>query len=184
MSVNIYYRSIEPMHPAQAFRIKDHARQIASSLAWLSCDCPNFCQEKDGHLVGDVQPRFETDDSVEFNTSSPRGSSSSGDLLGVIEVLRELSETHGVDWQLSHDFEPGCIGRVIDGVVEDQLQEEIESVIQIGNLFGDVGLEDDSIEEEWEVAPQQFGVWRASIEQVGLRLIDDEPRVLKFPGVE
>ncbi len=176
MSVSVYYRSIDPMHPAKAFEIRDEAAKLAARFNWQSCDAPQFRQEKDAHLVGDTTPCFD-----QYDEAVAR---SSDDLHCVIEILRQLSSVHGVDWEVSHDYEPQGVGQIVSGDVQEQLIEEIDSVIQIGHLFGDVELYAESSDETWEQSSKPFGVWRSTIHETSASYVGDEPRVLKFPGVK
>jgi len=179
MSVRVYYRSIDSMHPAKAFQIRERAQQIADQFSWILCDTPTFGQEKDGHLKGQIAPFFDVDEDSFSDVAT-----STGDLMDAIEILRLISREHSVDWEFSHEYEPQGIGRIVGGEVETDLIEEIQSVVQVGNLFGDVGLDEEMLEEEWEQSPSQFGVWRATIHEASAKYANDKPHVLKFPGVK
>ncbi|QDT11873.1 hypothetical protein [Planctomycetes bacterium K23_9] len=178
MSVSVYYRSIESMHPAQAFEVRDAADRFTTEFDWLTCDSPRFEQEKDGYLSGNVMPVFDCQNETEESADRLGG------LYDAIEVLRQLSQLHGVDWEIWHDYEPQGIGKIINGAANLQLTEEIDSVVQIGNLFGEVGFDEEELEEEQETTPQGFGVWRATIHETSADYARQEPRVLKFPGVK
>ncbi|NND99988.1 MAG: hypothetical protein HKN47_21935 [Pirellulaceae bacterium] len=178
MGLSIYYRSIEPMHPALAYSIKQRAEELIAQHEWPHCDPPSLKQHTDGHLTGGSERMFADDEPLHASADDPEG-----DLLIVVKILAELSREHAVDWEFSHDYEPETVGRIIEGRVEPQLIEEITSMINIGKLFGDFIEEG---EETWEVEPNQFGVWRSELQVSEPRLVyeTEEPRVLKFPGVK
>jgi hypothetical protein len=168
------------MLPAMAFKVAQRVQAMASIFDLIQAEPPEFHQRKDGRLVGAYQVFFDPDqgDGVVDSDQHP--------LVALLHLCRTLSEEFDVNWEFSHDYEIDPVGQIIDGVLDECLTEEIESIIQIGNLFGDIAMEDEFEEEEnWEPRESQFGSWRHNI-QISAATVqtDDEPRVLKFPGVE
>jgi hypothetical protein len=55
-----------------------------------------------------------------------------GTVRDLIDILCKLSSDFEVDWEFSHDHDPGPIGFIRGGVCERRLQEQMEA-------FGDLG---------------------------------------------
>jgi hypothetical protein len=166
------------MHPAMAFKIAQRLEELTASFEAADWVSPEFHQQKDGRLVGSYEVYFDVEDEHADPDQHP--------LLELLQLCRSLSEEFGVNWEFSHDYEIEPVGQIIGGQLESALTEEIESIIQIGNLFGDISMDDEfGDEESWEPRESQFGSWRQNI-QISAATVptDDEPRVLKFPGVE
>ena len=168
MGISIYFRSTEPIHPALAFKLRQHSEEIASRFQETDCEPPEFHHNPDGHVSGSIDPHFMDDLEEEIESS----------LMDVIQVLADLSGVHEVDWEFSHEYETEVVGRIVEGKVDAELLDEMETVISIVSLFGDFSEEDDYWDEGIESEPS----WQ--IERPQIHRQTDEPRVIKFPGVE
>jgi hypothetical protein len=167
MGFAIHYRSTESMHPAQAFEIKQLAERLIGRYLWASCEPVLLDQQTDGRLAGQSKPVFFPAE-IDGPTHGLDGLSD-GTVMTLAEVLCELSREFGVEWEIGHDYEPDPIGLIRDGVVDDELMEQLETVGSLGDLL------DDFVDEE-----------EAGCESAEYRSVegDEEPRVLKFPGTE
>lgn len=175
MGFAIHYRSTESMHPAQAFEIKQHAERLIERYLWASCEPVLLHQQTDGHLVGQSKPTFFP---AEINGGSHRCNGlSDGTVMTVAEVLCELSREFGIHWEIGHDYEPQPIGVIGDGVVDDELMEQLETFGSIGDLLDDFADEEDVDDEALQQMPDQRRDSRRDCDE-------EEPRVLKFPGSE
>jgi hypothetical protein len=175
MGFAIHYRSTESMHPAQAFEIKQYAERLIQRYLWASCEPVLLQQRSDGHLAGQSKPVFFPAE-VNGGTKDLDGLSD-GTVMTVAEVLGVLSREYGVDWEIGHDYEPDPIGLICDGVVDDELMEQLETFGSIGDLLEDISDE--------EAAGWESAEYRCAREADTPRDRDDEePRVLKFPGTE
>ena len=158
MGFSIRYCSTETMHPAQAYAIKQHAEQLVDGYLWHSCEPVVLDQQSDGYLTGQSKPNFYP---AEIDS----------------DVLCVLSRDHGVYWMIEHDFEEEPIGRIRDGVADDDLVEQLETVGSMGDLLDDL---DETDESSWETVELGLLDHTRGDDDPD----DDEPRVLKFPGTE
>src|SRR5262249_55843343 len=115
MGFAIYYRSTRRVSPARANAIQEAAARLIEGRTCLSCEPVGFfADQEDGRLLGGSKPNFlpHPDDAA----AAARESLTDGTVRDVIEVLCQLSRDHGVDWELSHDYDPGPIGFIRGGV--------------------------------------------------------------------
>ena len=187
MGLCIYFRSLQPVHPALAFELKERVSELSSKFTWILCDAPMIDHNRDGYLAGSIEPIFPGDEEPAFGEASE--ASGDGSLMVAIEILSELSRHHAVDWDLVHDYETESIGQIIEGTPEPELLDELESVISIGNMFGDFidedGEWDDSHPDnpKWDDADANWRITPVD-EPPSLRIENGDPYVLKFPGVK
>ncbi len=187
MGFSIHYRSTEMMHPARAYDIKQHANELIGGYAWHSCEPVELDQRSDGFLSGRSKPNFFPAECA----NHPAGADGlpDGTVLTLAEVLCALSREHRVDWDIGHDYEPEPIGRICDGIADDGLIEQLETVGSIGDLLDDMldDLDDeaDDLEDELEemelglVVDDDFGPKESEAASE-----DHGPRVFKFPGTD
>ncbi len=175
MGFSIRYCSTETMHPAQAYAIKQHCEQLIGGFLWHSCEPVVLQQQSDGYLTGHSKPNFYP---AELDTDTARlDGIPDGTVLTLAEVLCVLSRDHGVDWEIGHDYEPEPIGRISDGVANEDLMEQLATVGSMGDLLDF----EEGEASDWETV--ELGL----VDHVGSEedLDDDEePRVLKFPGTD
>jgi hypothetical protein len=175
MGFSIHYRSTESMHPAQAFEIKQHAERLIHRYMWVSCEPVSLQQNTDGYLAGQSKPNFFP---AEAEGAGPDLEGlCDGTVMTLAEVLCVLSREHGIDWDIGHDYEPDPIGRISNGVANNDLMEQLETLGSIGDLLDEMVEDEDS---DWESAEFWFSDDSAGNEDSD----DEEPRVLKFPGTE
>ena len=140
MGLCIYYRSVEPMHPASAFDISQHAQRLQSQYRWLRCEPVVLSHTTDGLLRGGSKPNFVASE-VDFDPAE-FGNLPDGTLMTLVEVLCELSRSHEVVWELAHDYGAESMGRIHCGVAEEALMEQLEAIDSIGELLDDLDHED------------------------------------------
>jgi hypothetical protein len=66
-----------------------------------------------------------------------------GTVLDMLEVLRQLSCDHGVDWELSHDYSAGPLGFIRGGACDPKLFDQMEGIAGMSEMMGEL---DDDIE--------------------------------------
>lgn len=175
MGFAIHYRSTEPMHPARAFEIKQHAELLIRRFLWASCEPVLLRQQHDGRLVGQSKPVFFPAE-IDGGDHDPHGLPD-GTVMTLAEVLCELSREYEVEWEIGHDYEPAPIGVIAGGVVDDDLMEQLETFGSIGDLLEDVSDQEESEWESFEFDQPRERSWPRGFD-------DEEPRVLKFPGTD
>ena len=131
MGFTIYYRSTRRLSPARAKAIRKAADALSAGRTWLSCEPVGFFPDQmDGRLLGGSKPNFQPDPGDVAAAAAE--SLPDGTVRDLIEILCKLSSDHGVDWEFSHDHDPGPIGFIRGGVCEQRLREQLEA-------FGDLG---------------------------------------------
>lgn len=185
MGLCIHYRSCDTMHPASAFQIFEHAEQLGERYLWRRCEPVRLEQKTDGFLIGDSRPCFEDTEEDELQISNL----CDGNLLTMIEVLRQLSAHHDVDWIVSDEYGPEY-GRICDGLADPELIEQMLTLESIGDLLQqDDGFElpDDRYPDgRFPENPAPIGGDSANTIDANTEPEDDEsddegPRLLKFP---
>jgi hypothetical protein len=133
----VYYRSTVPVDVGVANRIRTAIQKANKGRTWLSCEpvCL-FEDQEDGHLFGGSKPNFapHPDDIA----AAEREDLPDGTINDVLQILCDVSETHGVDWEISHDELPGPIGFVRNGIPDPELIGQIEAFAGICGSLGDL----------------------------------------------
>ena len=155
MGFTVYYRSTEPLETDKADQVRYALRTANEGRTWLSCEPVHmFLTQMDGHLLGGSKPNFtpHPDDVA----SAKSQALPDGTIMDVLSILCDVSEEHGVDWEFSHDHDPGPIGCIRQGIPEPRLIEELRSISELGHVLADLeseflqglnggeGLDDDS----------------------------------------
>jgi len=113
---------------------------------WLSCEPVHFhFQPMEGRLAGFCKPNFSPH--PEDVASAKAEGLPDGTVHDMIDVLCELSRAHGVDWEFSHDYDPGPIGFIRKGVADGKLLEQIEGLAGLAGMMGE-GMDDEFEDEE------------------------------------
>jgi len=58
-----------------------------------------------------------------------------GTVQDLIDVLCKLSADFGVDWEFSHDHDPGPIGFIRGGVCEPGLRDQLDAIAGLGDVM-------------------------------------------------
>lgn len=125
MGFSVYYRSTQPVEPAQVETIRSAAGQLNGGRTWLHSEPVSlFVNTSDGHLLGGSKPNFFPDAGEE--AAAVASGMPDGSLQDVLEILEQLSRDYGVDWEISHDESDGPVGYVRDGVCDDDARSQIE----------------------------------------------------------
>jgi hypothetical protein len=136
MGFTVYYRSTVSLDADRADQIRRAISKANKGRSWLSCEPVSiFGEQEDGHLFGGSKPNFmpHPDDVAEAQAENlPDGT-----ILDVLEILCDVSESHGVDWEFSHDHDPGPIGFVRNGIAESQLREQIDAFAELCGAIGE-----------------------------------------------
>jgi hypothetical protein len=137
MGFTIYYRSTQPVSPAEAEAVREAASAASAGRSWLGCEPVCFFGDPDdGHLLGGSKPNFmpHPDDAA----SAARSGLPDGTTRDLVEILCLLSREHGIDWALSHDHDPGPIGFIRAGVCDDDALAQIEAFAALGDVLAEL----------------------------------------------
>jgi hypothetical protein len=138
MGFTVYYRSARPVRAAEADAIRRAARRANAGRTWLGCEPVHFFEgAEDGHLLGGSKPNFlpHPDDAA----AAGREGLPDGTTRDLLDILCQLSREYGVDWALSHDYEP-ALGFIRGGVCDDAAREQIDALADLGDVLGELEL--------------------------------------------
>jgi len=155
MGFSVNYRSTEPIESDRALAILSAADGLNKGRTWLSCEplCL-LANDADGRLIGGSKPTFEPHpDDV---AAAALEDLPDGTVRDLLNALCELSRRHNVDWEISHDYDPGPIGFIRDGVADEGLIGQIDALGEIVDSCAEMM-------DEWESARD------------GARATDDSP---------
>ncbi|MBI3411054.1 MAG: hypothetical protein HY040_22195 [Planctomycetes bacterium] len=134
MGFTINYRSTQRLSPAKTNAIREAAKTLIAGRTWLSCEPVDFYEDQnDGRLLGRSKPNFLPN--PDHAASAARESLPDGTVHDMINVLCELSRRFQVDWEFSHDYDPGPIGLIRAGVCEQRLREQMEAFADLGGIL-------------------------------------------------
>ena len=142
MGFTVYYRSTRPVGTAEADAIRRAADAADEGRTWLGCEPVHFfVGDDDGHLFGGSNPNFQPhpDDSA----AAALEGLPDGTTRDMLDILYRLSRDHGVDWALSHDHDP-AVGYIKAGVCDDLALAQIEAFADLGDILGELGLDEDA----------------------------------------
>ncbi len=144
MGFSLYYRSTRPVSAGEAAALRRAADAAIQGRSWLSCEPVKFYADlDDGRLLGSSKPNFQPHPGDA--ASATQSGLPDGDVASLIAVLCRLSRDHGVDWQFSHDYDPGPIGFVRKGVCDARLEAQIQA---LGDVAAMLNSELDERDEE------------------------------------
>ncbi len=136
MAFTIYYRSTRALSRQRSSAIRRAAHAVNQGRTWLSCEPISFFQEQqDRRLFGGSKPNFQPN--PDHVAAAATAGLPDGTVRDLIEGLCQLSRKHAVDWEFSHDYDPGPIGFIRDGVADERLLGQIEGFAEIGDLVSD-----------------------------------------------
>lgn len=134
MGFTIYYRSTRKLNAARANAIRDAAEALVAGRTWLSCEPVGFHpSQPDGRLCGGSKPNFQPD--PEDAAAASREGLPDGTVHDMIEILCKLSGDFEVDWEFSHDHDPGPIGYIRGGRCESRLREQLDAIGDLGGIL-------------------------------------------------
>jgi hypothetical protein len=137
MGFEFYYCSTRPVTPTEATNIERAADKLTRGHTWLSCEPDSFYAPRDdGHLVGGSKPNFQPD--PDDAAAAAEEDLPDGTTQDLIEVLRQLSESHSIDWEISHDHSNGPIGFIRGGVCDSEVQKQSEAFADLAGMFENI----------------------------------------------
>ncbi len=154
------------MHPARAYEIRQSAERLISQYSWNAFAPVILSQQTDGHVSGSSRMNSMPEEAEVDSATADR--LPEGTITTFVEVLCQLSQTHGVDWDICDDYEPDSIGCIRDGIAEAKLLEQLEMLSRLGEL-----LEESDEEEEIGEHQEDDRGWE-----------EEGPILLKFPTGE
>ncbi len=160
MGFTIYYRSTQSVSHEQSEAIRHAADTLNVGRTWLSCEPVCFHPDQgDGRLLGRSKPNF--DPHPDDVAAAQQEAISDGTARDVIDILCQISREYGVDWEFSHDYDPGPVGFIRNGVCDRNVLDLAKGFDDLGDILADeLRLEDEEPDDDDE----------------------GEPRILKFPG--
>jgi hypothetical protein len=171
MGFEFYYRSTRPVTSTEAANIEQAADEVTRGHTWLSCEPLILsASEEDGHLEGGSKPTFQPhpDDA----TTAAKEGLPDGTIQDLIEILRQLSQSHAIDWEISHDHSDGPIGYIRNGVCDSEVLKQSEAFARLSGILENVWGE---FESPTDIPPASFPT-----RQVNLDDDEDGPPILKF----
>ena len=61
-----------------------------------------------------------------------------GTVQDLLDALCQISREYNVDWEFSHDHDPGPIGFIRHGVADDRLIRQIDEFRGLGDAIGEI----------------------------------------------
>jgi hypothetical protein len=139
MGFTVYYRSTRPVGSPVADTIRQAAQTANAGRTWLGCEPVHFFPGDDGgHLRGGSKPNFQPH--PEDAASAAREGLPDGTPRDMLDVLCQLSREYGVDWELSHDYDP-AIGFIRGGVCDEGAMAQIEAFADLGDALGELDFD-------------------------------------------
>lgn len=141
MGFTVCYRSTRPVAPAVSEAIREAARAANEGRTWLRCEPVLFFPDDNGHLIGGSKPSFlpHPDDAA----AAAREGLPDGTTCDLLDILCRLSRDHGVDWEIGHAYSSGPVGYIRAGMCDAEVAEQIEAFADLGDILGDLGLDED-----------------------------------------
>jgi hypothetical protein len=144
MGFSIRYCTTRSITANQANAIRQGAIDLIKGRTWLSCEPVHFfADQDDDRLSGFSKPNFNPH--ADDVASAAREGLPDGTVLDLLEVLRQLSCEHGVDWELSHDHSDGPFGFIRGGVCEPGLFDQIEGIAGMAETMGEFTDDQESL---------------------------------------
>lgn len=174
MGYSICYRSSKPMDDETRSKIEAEVSELCTGYGWFSCDPISFhdgvkIAGNESHLMGASKLSFEidSDDVAEAKAAGyPDGTPAT-----LIEILCQISDKHGVDWEFTDD-ESSSFGSICNGKPSPQLVDALRSFDELYSGFGEFS----SLENKWDDSAKNDNLKNDEDDQ------DDGPHILKFPG--
>jgi len=165
MGFTVYYQSTKPIPPVTRVAVNATAEDLCRGYTWLSCEPVGFFSDgSEGHMMGGVKPNFmpNPEDVADADVEDlPDGTISTA-----LEVLCELSRQFDIDWEFSHDHDPGPIGAIHHGLADPQLQNQIAGIDSVREVLDEFDV------DETPVKPRKRDD------------DDDGPTILKFGPID
>jgi hypothetical protein len=171
MGFEFYYRSTRPVTPTEAATIERAAAELSRGHTWLSCEPVSFYDARDdGHLVGSSKPNFQPD--ADDASAAAKEDLPNGTTQDLFEILRQLSQSHAIDWEISHDYSDGPVGFIRGGVCDREILTQSEAFANLGGILDDVWSE---FESPTDTPPRISPAQQTNVDDD-----DDGPPILKF----
>ena len=169
MGFTVYYQSTAPVSDNVVSAIADSLDELCVGRTWLSCEPVGFFGgNNEDFLIGGSKPNF--DPRPEDIADARAEGLPDGTLRDVVQILCKLSSQFGVDWQFSHDHDPGPIGFIRDGIPDAELENQIVGIMSLHSIEGS--------SHEYDTGNESTNADNGSDDD------DDGPRILKFGPID
>lgn len=167
MGYSINYSSVDPIAPHVAETLLQDVHRLCEGRTWLSCEPLFLSDDGSGRFGGGSKPSFEP--SADDIAAARQEGLPDGTVTDVLEILCELSKTHGIDWEVGDDFEP--FGFIRDGRADSGLFERIHAIGEFSEMAAeamgelesdeaaDTGSDSDPDDEDDEDFPPTIRLW-------------------------
>jgi hypothetical protein len=170
LGFSVSYRSTKPIEPSKAARIRAAIDKAVHGRTWLTSEPAWVTQQDDGHLIGASKPNFQPHPDDVAAAKIEDGPD--GTIADVVQILCDVSQAEGIDWELRHDHSDGPIGFIRNGIADAHVLIEIESIADVCQVLGDL--------EDGAEAGAEDGLDAGEANPPQPEDDDDGPRILKF----
>jgi hypothetical protein len=172
----VSYRSTKPVEPSKFTRVQSVISKSVRGRTWLSSEPAWVMHQDDGHLIGASKPNMQPDPD---DAAAARSESlPDGTIADVVQILCDISQAEGIDWELSHDHSSGPIGLIRNGIADPNVLTEIETIAEVCQVLGEAEI---SLSDHIVVGGEKEGsVDVADANPPEPEDDDDGPRILKF----
>jgi hypothetical protein len=56
----------------------------------------------------------------------------------LFEILRKLSHSHAIDWEISHESSDGPVGFIRNGICNSEVLTQAKALANVDEMFGDL----------------------------------------------
>ena len=146
MGFTLYYRSTRPVTQQEAEAIERDSLAASRGRTWLSCEPVGFFGiQADGHLLGGSKPNFQPDPGDQ--AAAAQSGLADGTTKDLIDVLCQLSRDHTIDWEFTHEAQPGPAGYIRAGVCDDEVLAQADLFADLGDVVAE--FMDDLADEDF-----------------------------------
>ena len=125
MGIALLYKPTDPVSPALQDEIFDAALVLADGRNWQGCEGPFFAVDEDD------EEQFFGFSKLNLSGEKPGDVEGlpNGNLKDLLDILCQLSQRFGVNWDLSDDY--GDLGVIRNGICDEETRVQIEVLSEV-----------------------------------------------------